>query len=98
MILPNKVDGEWKEMKHQYFHSASLIYMLLCNPESAPKNSFITPILASKNRSTFIKIVKDVLLDDPDGIEWIKFIDTKDKSKFLGVTTDNEGEVVFKKT
>lgn len=69
--------GDEINVKYQWFHSAIAIYTLLSNPNSAPQKSFINAILSTGTEKIFINIARDVLNSDPDGVRYMKLLDTK---------------------
>jgi hypothetical protein len=74
--------------KPQWFHSAFALYILLSRPGSAPKRSFIIPIIATDSREIFLKIAKDVLVSDSAGAECITAVDSGEA--LLAVDDANE--------
>lgn len=62
--------------KPQWFHSAFSLYILLSRPGSAPRGSFIVPIISSNGREAFLKIAKNVLISNIAGAECVAAVDS----------------------
>lgn len=77
-------------IKRQWFHSAAAIYVLLTHPQLIEKDSWANSLMSTRN--TFIKVARDVLNSDLDGIEYVKIMDSQKLTLNIASNT-----IVYKK-
>lgn len=63
-----------KVEKPQYMHSATSIYILIKYPHFRPNDSFVNLIIeaGTECENAWLKIATDILIGDPDGINFVK--------------------------
>ncbi len=72
---PTAIESEIIE-KEQWFHSAASIFMLLKYPRFQKEDSFVNIINTQELKSIFLILATHVLMNDIDGIQFMKDLET----------------------
>lgn len=83
----NPTSGSDVVMKPQWFHSAGAILMLHKYPSIAPETSFRSRL--HLNELYFIKIAREILMSDEDGIAFLKYLDTPSDREIIIIDDAN---------